>query len=109
MLKLSFDDRISARRFSLEPAGAGLEKIVTGALHRAAPGEAPLTAWPLACGSVVAERTRAVKFSDGVLSVQVPDIGWKRELQILSPRYLSALNRYAGTKIDRIEFVIRQP
>lgn len=56
----------------------------------------------------MAERTRAVNFCEGVLSVEVPDAGWKRELQALAARYLAALNRYAGTKIDRIEFVIRQ-
>jgi hypothetical protein len=84
-----------------------LEKIVMGAVHRAPRDEAPLTVWPLACGWVVAERTRAVKFSDGVLSVEVPDAGWKRELCELAPRYLAALNRYAEQKVQRIEFVIR--
>ena len=38
----------------------GLEKIVLGSLRRVPQGEAPLLAWPLVCGSVVAERTRAV-------------------------------------------------
>ncbi len=93
----------------MQPAGAALEKLVADAVHRAPRDEAPLMAWPLACGSLVAERTRAFKFCDGILSVDVPDAGWKRELQNLAPRYLAALNRYAGTKIDRIEFVIRQP
>jgi hypothetical protein len=93
----------------LEPAGAGLDKVVVGALHRGPRREAPLTAWPLVCGSIVAERTRAIRFSEGVLGVEVPDTGWKRELQNLAPRYLASLNRYAGTKIDRIEFITRQP
>ncbi len=91
----------------MEQAGRDLEKILMGALHRAQRDEAPLTLWPLACGSVVAERTRALKFSDGVLSVEVPDAGWKREMCELAPRYLAALNRYAEQKVRRIEFVIR--
>jgi len=41
------------------------------------------------------------------LRVQVPDAGWKREMQSLAPRYLATLNRYAGQKVERIEFVIR--
>jgi hypothetical protein len=61
----------------------------------------------LACGSVVAERTRAVDFVAAVLRVEVPDSGWKRELQSLAPHYLAQLNRYAAQKIERIEFVIR--
>jgi predicted nucleic acid-binding Zn ribbon protein len=92
----------------LEQAGSGLEKIVLGSLRRAPPGEAPALAWPLVCGSVVAERTRVLEFADGVLHVEVPDAGWKREMQSLAPRYLAQLNRYAGQKIVRIEFVIRQ-
>lgn len=91
----------------MQQAGAGLEKIVVGSLRRVSRGEAPLLAWPLVCGSVVAERTRAVEFAAAVLRVEVPDSGWKREMQGLAPRYLATLNRYAGQKVERIEFVIR--
>jgi hypothetical protein len=91
----------------LEHAGAGLEKIVLSSLRRAPQGEAPLLAWPLICGSVVAERTRALGFANAVLRVEVPDAGWKREMQHLAPRYLATLNRYCGQKIERIEFAIR--
>jgi hypothetical protein len=94
----------------LQQAGSGLEKIVMSSLRRVPQGEAPLLAWPLVCGSVVAERTRALGFSESekVLRVEVPDAGWKREMQGLAARYLATLNRYAGQKVERIEFVIRQ-
>jgi hypothetical protein len=92
----------------LEQAGSGLEKIVASSLRRVPQGEAPVLAWPLVCGSMVAERTQAVGFADAVLRVEVPDAGWKREMQSLAPRYLAMLNRYAGQKVERIEFVIRQ-
>jgi len=92
----------------LERASAGLEKIVIGSLRNVPQGEAPVLAWPLVCGSVVAERTRAVDFADRVLRVEVSDAGWKREMQSLAPHYLVALNRYAGQKVEHIEFVIRQ-
>jgi hypothetical protein len=93
----------------LEQAGAALERIVAASLQRAAQDEAPLLAWPLVCGSAVAERTRAFNFSGALLRVEVPDAGWKRELEGLAPRYLATLNRYSGQKVERIEFVIRQP
>jgi hypothetical protein len=93
---------------TVEQAGAGLGKIVLDSLRRVPQGEAPLLAWPLVCGSVVAERTRALGFADAVLRVEVPDAGWKREMQGLAPRYLAELNRYAGQKVERIEFAIRQ-
>ena len=96
----------SERRCILERASAGLEKIVVGALRRAQAGEGPVLAWPLACGSAVAERTRALQFADGVLRVEVSDAGWRKELQSFAPQYLAVMNRYVAESVKRIEFVI---
>jgi hypothetical protein len=93
----------------LEPASAGLDKIVLDSLRRVPPAEAPVLAWPLVCGSKVAERTRALDFVSRELRVEVPDAGWKREMQSLAPRYLATLNRYVGQTVERIEFVISPP
>jgi hypothetical protein len=89
-------------------AGAGLEKLVAGSMKRVPTGEAPILAWPLVCGSKVAERTQALDFANAVLHVAVPDAGWKREMQNLAPRYLATLNRYCRHSVERIEFVIRR-
>jgi len=89
----------------VEPIAPTLEKIVTRSVRRAA--NSPLLAWPLACGSAVAARTQALSFGHGILRVEVPDTGWRAELQQLAPRYLSALNRYAGEPVSRVEFVLR--
>jgi Dna[CI] antecedent, DciA len=93
----------------LEQAGAGLEKIVAQSLRQSPAAEVPLMAWPLVCGSAVAERSRALSFAGGVLRVEVADAGWKSELQLLAPRYLAALNRYTPEKVQRIEFVVARP
>lgn len=108
MLESESTISICREELHLEQAGVGLEKIVAGSLRRVPQGEAPLLAWPLVCGSVVAERTRALEFANAVLRVEVPDAGWKREMQALAPRYLAVLNRYAGQKVERIDFVIGQ-
>ena len=65
-------------------------------------------AWPVVCGSAVAERTRALAFSDGVLRVEVTGQRWKSELQALAPRYLAMINRYTTEPVLRIEFVVAQ-
>lgn len=93
-------------RSELLAATAGLEKLVARSLRNAPAGEAPLLAWPLACGSAVAARTRAVEFHDGVMQVEVPDAGWRRELQALAPRYVAQINRYVADIVRRVEFVI---
>lgn len=90
----------------MESAGSEFEKIVARSLRQAPPSQAPLMAWPVVCGSAVAERTRALSFQDGVLHVGVPEAGWKSELQALAPRYLAAINRYTVEAVRRIEFVV---
>jgi hypothetical protein len=88
-------------------ASAGLETIVAKALHCAPAGESALLAWPVACGSAVADRTRALSFSDGILQVEVADLGWRRELIHLAPRYLALINKYSAVPVKRIEFVVK--
>jgi len=90
----------------MEHVAPGLEKIVAASLRRAGAGEAPVLAWPLACGARVAERTKAVDFTDGILRVEVPDAGWRAELQALAPQYLAVINRYVAEDVKRVEFVI---
>jgi len=90
----------------MEHASTGLEKIVSKSLRRAPAGQGPLIAWPLACGHTVAQRTKALDFAEGILRVEVPDKGWKAELQVLAPQYLAVINRYVGESVKRIEFVI---
>jgi hypothetical protein len=108
MLESSFVHRgaCDEGRTYLESAGSDLEKIVAQSLRQAPPAEAPLMAWPVVCGSVVAERTRALSFLDGVLRVAVADTGWRSELQSLAPRYLASINRYTLQAVRKIEFVI---
>lgn len=91
----------------MERTSSGLQKIVGDALRKTPPGQAPILAWPLACGTAVAERTRVLDFAGGVLRVEVPDFGWRAELQSLAPQYLAVINRYTGTSVKRIQFEIR--
>lgn len=94
------------KQHQLEQASRGLEKIVAQSLRQMPAAEAPLIAWPLVCGSAVAERTRVLGFEAGVLRVEVADAGWKAELQTLAPRYLAGINQYTTETVYRIEFVI---
>ena len=90
----------------LERADNGMEKLVANTLKRVPPGEGPLLAWPVACGSVVAEKTRAMAFENGILRVEVPNVGWRKEMQTIAAQYLAILNRYCSENVKRIEFVI---
>jgi Dna[CI] antecedent, DciA len=93
----------------MEHVSAGLEKIVGASLRRAPAKQGPVLAWPMACGSKVSARTRALEFTDSVLRVEVPDAGWRAELQSLAPQYLAVINRLAGESVKRIEFLVGRP
>jgi Dna[CI] antecedent DciA-like protein len=109
-MRVSQSHAISAmppkKKHSMQPAAAGLDKVLARSIRKAPAEEAPLLAWPLACGSAVAARTRALDFAHGVLRVEVPDAGWRRELQALAPRYLATLSRYGADGVTRVEFVV---
>ncbi|HVP48791.1 MAG TPA: DUF721 domain-containing protein [Bryobacteraceae bacterium] len=93
----------------MDRAATRVENVVAKALRRAPAQESPLLAWPVACGSAVAERTRALRFLNGVLQVEVADVGWRRELSALAPRYLATINKYSAAPVERIEFVVKSP
>ena len=97
------------RPHDMQPIGNGLEGVVSRSLRKAPPGEGPVLAWPIACGSAVAARTRAVDFGDGVLRVEVADAGWRRELQALASRYVAQINKFSATNVARVEVVIGNP
>src|SRR5439155_3284331 len=77
-------------------------------VHRVTTGKVPVLAWPLACGQAVAARTTALEFADGNLRVQVPDAGWRAELQALAPQYLAVINRYVAESVKKVEFVVKE-
>jgi predicted nucleic acid-binding Zn ribbon protein len=97
---------LASEELHVQQAGSGLEKLVAQSLRLAPRAEAPIMAWPVVCGSAVAERTRALGFADGVLRVEVNGQRWKSELQSLAPRYLAMINRYTTEPVLRIEFVV---
>ena len=89
-------------------ASVTLKKIFADTLRREGGDDAPLLAWPLACGSKVAEKTRAMSYADGVLTVEVPDVTWQRQLEALNRQYLAALKQISAQPVNAIKFVVRK-
>jgi hypothetical protein len=91
----------------MEPARAGLRKIMSDLLRTRPAEEAVLLAWPLVCGREVAARSQAVAFSDGKLAVEVPDTTWRNQLQSFAPRYLSEYEGLLGPLVRSVEFKLK--
>ncbi|MGB8768127.1 MAG: DUF721 domain-containing protein [Candidatus Korobacteraceae bacterium] len=88
-------------------ASPTLKKIFADTLRRGCADNAPLLAWPLACGLKVADKTSAIGYADGVLTVEVPDATWQQQLHGLSPQYLAALKQICEQPVNAIKFVVR--
>jgi hypothetical protein len=89
----------------MQHAGGTLRKIFRENVCREGT-DAPMLAWPLACGTQIAERAQALSFADGVLTVAVPDETWRRQLQNFAPQYVSAMSGVTSQKVNKIEFVV---
>ena len=90
----------------MQHARGTLKKIFTQNVCAKAGDEAPLLAWPVACGGSVAANTRAISFIDGTLMVAVPDAVWRNQLQFMSQQDLAGLNQIAGQVVRSISFVV---
>ena len=91
----------------MQPAGPTLKKIFAETLRREAGDDAPLLAWPLACGAKVAAKATAVGYADGVLTVEVLDMTWQHQLQGLHHQYLAVLKPVTSQPVNAIKFVVK--
>lgn len=83
-----------------------LQQVLVDAVRRAPAEDVPLLAWPLACGSAVADKTQALAFADGELLVKVPDAAWRTQLLSLAGEYLGQLREITGGRVQRLRFVL---
>ncbi len=91
----------------MQHASSTLKKIFAETLRQQAGDDAPLLAWPLACGAKIAEKTSAIGYADEVLTVEVPDATWQHQLQGLQHQYLSALKPLSTQPVSAIKFVVK--
>ena len=88
-------------------ASTTLKKIFADTLRREAGEDAPLLAWPLACGAKVAEKTSAIGYADGVITIEVHDAAWQEQLRSFERQYLAALKQISAQPVNAIKFVVR--
>ena len=93
----------------MKHAGTTLKKIFADTVRREAGDDAPLLAWPLACGAKIAEKTSAIGYADGVLTVEVVDAAWQQQLRGLYTQYLAALKPISVQPVKAIKFVVKRP
>ena len=55
----------------------------------------------------MAQKTNAIGYADGVLTVEVPDATWQQQLQGLHQQYLAALRPISTQPVNAIKFVVK--
>jgi hypothetical protein len=88
----------------MEQIRTGLRRVMGDFLKTQPQEEAAVLAWPVVCGQEVASRTTAVGFSDGCLTVEVPDAIWRAQLASFTPRYLSGLQELLPDVVKELSF-----
>ncbi|HET9838778.1 MAG TPA: DUF721 domain-containing protein [Candidatus Angelobacter sp.] len=91
----------------MEHARTGLRQIMGDLLRRQPVEEAVPLAWPLVCGKEVAARSHALAFSEGKLTVEVPDATWRSQLQTFVTRYLREFEGLLGPVVRSVEFKLK--
>lgn len=90
----------------MEHMRSGLRRIMSDFLKTQPPEEAAVLAWPVVCGPEVASRTRAISFSEGRLTIEVPDANWRNQLAAFTPRYISSLDELLPSLIKEVKFQV---
>lgn len=88
----------------MEPIRSGLRQIMGDFLKTQPAQDAPVLAWPVVCGADIAARTRALEFSNGRLTIEVPDTTWRHQLAAFIPRYISGFNELLGPVVKEVYF-----
>jgi len=84
----------------------GLMRIIARVLKDLPDERVPVEAWGFICGPGVEKNTRAIRFTDGILFIAVPNANWQAQMREMSPQFLALLNRFTPQAVNRLEFVI---
>ena len=68
------------------------------------PEDRVAAAWPVACGQRIAERTRILGLEGAMLTVEVTDTAWLKQMRSMSERLKQELRSIAGVDVTDILF-----
>lgn len=90
----------------------GMRDLLRGSLGRSLQAMQPedklAAAWPVACGKAMAERGAVVGYEDGVVTIQVQDGAWLRQMMSMQGQLAGQMARIAGIKVSRIHFTVKR-
>jgi predicted nucleic acid-binding Zn ribbon protein len=67
------------------------------------------TAWPVACGTVLARRGEVVRYQEGIVHVLVRDAAWAQQMRSMSQVLQRELATITGKTVTGIHFEVPGP
>jgi hypothetical protein len=92
----------------MEPIRTGLRRVMSDFLKTQPQEEAAVLAWPVVCGPEVASRTKAISFSEGRLTIEVPDANWRKQLIAFIPSYIAGLDELLPKTVKELRFEVKR-
>ena len=105
MFKISLRSSFSCLKWN--QFAPGLRNVMKDLLRAQPLEEAALMAWPVVCGKDVAAEPKQSLFADGVVTVEVPDAAWRKQLTSFASRYISAYEALLGHVIKEVRFKVQ--
>ena len=62
--------------------------------------------WPRVVGPNIASHTRAVRFQQGILEVEVEGSAWMQELSLLKPQLIRKMNALGHAAVRELRYVV---
>ncbi len=88
----------------------GMRALLRGALGKSlqamSAGDRLAAAWPVACGSALADRGVVAEYTDGVVRVIVSDAAWLQQMRSMSGLLQRELGKIAGVTVTGIHFEV---
>lgn len=83
-----------------------LRSSLAKSLSSLSPLDRLATAWPVAAGHGIAERSSVTDFEEGVATVTVPDAVWQAQLRSTADQLKRELGRISGVPLTDILFLL---
>jgi hypothetical protein len=61
-------------------------------------------AWPVVCGAAMATHGEVIGYADGIVTLEVSDEGWMRQMMSMQGQIGGELGRIAGVRVTGVHF-----
>ncbi|WP_263382419.1 DUF721 domain-containing protein [Granulicella arctica] len=90
----------------------GMRELLRGNLRRSLQAMSELdrlaAAWPVVCGTVMASHGEVIGYREEIVSIDVSDADWIRQMLSMQGQIAGELGRIAGVRVSGIHFERRQ-